>query len=161
MVDSVGHQNRVAFDFFETIQLVYNFIECSCSRHDIFKQIVNSTNAKLKTLESLSTTRWACRSKAISAVKINYSLLLVAIEEIIGSTKQPDIRAKGLSIIFQLKTFEFLFALEIIHPIHNTVIKVSTFLQTSNINLLTTMEVVDSLKESLKKMKNDKNEFKL
>lgn len=160
LVDSVGHQNRVAFDFFGTIQLVYNFIEGSCSRHAIFEQIVNSTNAKLKTLKSLSTTRWACRSEAVNAIKINYSSLLVAIEEIIDSTKQSDIRAKGLGIIFQLKTFEFIFALEIFHPILNTVLKVSTFLQTSNINLLTALEVVDSLKKSLEKMRNDENEFK-
>jgi len=57
LVDSVGYKNRIAFDFFGTIQLVYNFIESSCSRHAIFEQIVNSTNAKLKTLKSLSNTR--------------------------------------------------------------------------------------------------------
>lgn len=110
----------------------------------IFEQIVNSINGKLKTLKSLSTPRWAYRSEAISAVKINYSLLLVAIKQIIDSTKQSDIRAKGLGIIFQLKAFE------LFHPILNTVIKMSTFLQISNIILLTAMEVVDSLKESLK-----------
>ncbi|KAL5246124.1 hypothetical protein ACI65C_013532 [Semiaphis heraclei] len=159
LVNSVGYKNRIAFDFFGTIQLVYNFIEGSCSRHAIFEQIVNSTNVKLKTLKSLSNTRWACRSEAVSAVKINYSSLLVATEEIIDSTKQSEVRVKGLGIIFQLKKFEFIFALEMFHPILSAVLKVSTFLQTSNINLLTAVEVIDSLKESLKKMRNEEYEF--
>ncbi|KAF0703978.1 zinc finger MYM-type protein 1-like, partial [Aphis craccivora] len=159
LVDSVGCKNRIALDFFGTIQLVYNFIEGSCSRHAIFEQIVNSTNAKLKTLKSLSNTRWACRSEAVSAVKINYSSLLVAIEEIINSTKQSEVRVKGLGIMYQLKKFEFIFALEMFHPILSAVLKVSTFLQTSNINLLTAVEVEDSLKESLKKMRNEEYEF--
>lgn len=45
------------------------------------------------------------------------------------------------------------------HPILNAVLKVSLFLQTSNINLLTAVEVVESLKESLNKMRNEEYEF--
>lgn len=47
------------------------------------------------------------------------------------------------------------------HPILNAELKVSTstYLQTSIINLLTAVEVVDSLKESLKKMRNEDYEF--
>lgn len=44
----------------------------------------------------------------------------------------------------------------------NTVLKASTILQTCNINFSTAVEVVDLLKESLKKkkkMRNDEYEF--
>lgn len=66
---------------------------------------------------------------------------------------------KGLGIIIQLRTFEFIFARKMFHQILNTVLKVCTFLQTSYINLLTAADVVDSLKESLKKMRNEEYEF--
>jgi len=95
MVDSIGKDNRVTFDFFGYIQLIYTFVESSCMRHAVFEKIVNTTNVKLKTLKSISTTRWACRSEAVSAIKANYSSLLIAIDDITGSTNQADVRAKG------------------------------------------------------------------
>ncbi|KAF0719466.1 zinc finger MYM-type protein 1-like [Aphis craccivora] len=82
LVDSIGRHNIVTFNFFGNIQLVYNIIEGSCTRHAVLEKIVNLTNTKLKTLKSISTTRWACRSEAISTIKDNYSSILAAIEEI-------------------------------------------------------------------------------
>lgn len=70
LVDSVGRNNQT-FDFFGNIQLIYNFIEGSCVRHAALEKIANSVNIKLKTLKSVSTTRWACRYEAVSAVKVN------------------------------------------------------------------------------------------
>jgi len=100
LADSVGRNNRTTFDFFGNIQLIHNFIESSCIRHAVLEKIANSMNLKLKTLKSVSTIRWACRYEAISAVKVNYSALLTAINEISESTRQSDIRAKGLGIIY-------------------------------------------------------------
>jgi len=54
------------------------------------EKIANSVNLKLKTLKLVSTTRWACRYEAVSAVNVNYSalyLLLTAINEISESTR--------------------------------------------------------------------------
>lgn len=44
LVDSIGKLNKIAFDFFGNIQLIYNFIEGSCTRHAVFKTISNITN---------------------------------------------------------------------------------------------------------------------
>jgi len=68
-------------------------------RHAVFEKIVNITNLKLKTLKSISTTRWACRSEAVSAIKANYFSLLITINEITDSTNQADVSSKGLGII--------------------------------------------------------------
>lgn len=88
LVDSIGRDDIITFDFFGYIQLIYDFVEGSCVRHAVFKKIINSTNAKFKTLKSVSTTRWACRSEAVSAVKANYSSLLISIDKITNSTSQ-------------------------------------------------------------------------
>jgi hypothetical protein len=45
-------------------------------------------------LNTLSTTRWACRSEEIEAIKHNYVAILKALEEISDSTNLPDVRAK-------------------------------------------------------------------
>jgi hypothetical protein len=60
LVDSLGRQNRVTFDFFGTIQLIYNFIESSCTRHAALEKVANSANIKLKTLKSVSNTGLSC-----------------------------------------------------------------------------------------------------
>ncbi|XP_050059714.1 zinc finger MYM-type protein 1-like [Aphis gossypii] len=139
--------------------LIYNFIEGSCVRHAVLEKIANSVNIKLKTLKSVSTTRWACRYEAVSAVKVNYSALLIAINEISESTRQADIRAKCLGIIYQMKTFEFVFALEMLEPILCSILKVSSYLQKSDINLLTAVQLVESLKKTLKTMRNIESNF--
>jgi len=160
LVDSIGKDNKVTFNFFGCIQMVYNFIEGSCTRHAVFENVSKLINIKLKTLKSLSTTRWACRSEAVNAVKNNYSALLIAIKQITDNTKQSDIRAKGLGIIYQMESFEFIFAMQMLDPILNLILHVSTVLQSSNINLLTAIDLVRSLKKSLESMKNDGNDFK-
>lgn len=159
LVDSVGRENRITFDFFGNIQLIYSFIEGSCTRHGILETIANSLNLKLKTLKSVSTTRWACRAEAVSAIKENYTALLVAIKEISDRTKQADVRAKALGILNQMKTFEFIFAMLMLNPILSLVLKVSMYLQSSNINLLTAVELVTSLKQSLISLRNNEKEF--
>ncbi|CAI6371179.1 unnamed protein product [Macrosiphum euphorbiae] len=141
------------------MQLIYNFIEGSCTRHAVLEKIANLTNTKLKTLKSISTTRWACRSEAISAVKENYSSILAAIEEIIDNTKQSDVRAKGKGILHHMKTFEFVFAMLMLDPILSSILKTSVFLQSPNINLLTAVEIVESLKKLLVSMRNTEDDF--
>lgn len=127
--------------------MIYNFIEGSCTRHAIFENVSKSINTKLKTLKSLSTTRWACRSEAVNAVKNNYCALLIAIKQITDITYQSDIRAKGLGINYQMESFEFIFAMQMLDPILNLIFHVSTVLQSSNINLLTAVDLVRSLKK--------------
>ncbi|XP_025192029.1 protein FAM200B-like [Melanaphis sacchari] len=160
LVDSLGRQNRVTFDFFGTIQLIYNFIESSSTRHATLEKVANSANIKLKTLKSVSNTRWACRAEAVSAVKSDYGPILIAIQEIGDATKQLDVRAKALGLIHQMKTFDFIFAQQMLHSILTLILKVSMALQSSNLDLITAVSLIKSLKLSLKSMRNDKDSFK-
>jgi hypothetical protein len=113
-----------------------------------------------KGLKSLSNTRWACRSEAVNAIRDNYDVLLKAIKEISDSSKHADVRVKGMSIFNQLKTFEFIFAMEMLHPILSLILKVSTCLQNPSLNLLSAVQIVESLKKNLGKMRNEESEFK-
>ncbi|XP_050064156.1 uncharacterized protein LOC126552999, partial [Aphis gossypii] len=94
---SIIKENRIVFDFFGVVQLTYSFIEGSAIRHAVLERISADINASLKSMKSLSTTRWACRSEAVSALKHNYSAILLALEEIVDRTKQPDCENVDLS----------------------------------------------------------------
>jgi hypothetical protein len=48
----------------------------------------------------MSTTRWACHAEAVSAIKEKYAALLIAIAEICDSTRQAEVRTKGLGILY-------------------------------------------------------------
>jgi len=51
------------------------------------KKIVNETNSRLKTLKTLSTTRWVCRAEAVTAIEKNFSSVIQCLEEISENTK--------------------------------------------------------------------------
>ncbi|KAE9522127.1 hypothetical protein AGLY_017471 [Aphis glycines] len=128
--------HRIVFDFLGTVQFLYNFIEGSPIRHATLEKISKESCIKLRTLKSLSNTRWACSAEAVSAVQENVSMLVPAIDEIFENTQVPDVRAKGLGLKYQLKSFNFVFAMNFVEPIFRAVLKVSASLQAPVLDLL-------------------------
>lgn len=110
-------------------------------------------------MKSLSTTRWACRSEAVSALKHNYSAILLALEEIMNVTKEPDVRAKGCGLLFQLKTFQFILGLEMLDPILQIINKINKSLQCENVDLSSAMYNIKALRSVLVENRNE-NIFK-
>lgn len=161
LVDSLGKDNKTVFNFFGCLQMIYSFVEGSPTRHSILEQIVQASKLKLKTLKSLSTTRWACRSEAVEAIKTNYSSLLKCLEEIAKKTTMADVRAKAKGLLYQMKTFKFVFVLQVISPILIMILKVSATLQDPNLNLLSAVDVVLSLKAALTTMRSDNINFSI
>ncbi|XP_060879703.1 uncharacterized protein LOC132951771 [Metopolophium dirhodum] len=152
-------KHRIVFDFLGTVQFLYNFIEGSPIRHATLEKISKESCIKLKTLKSLSNTKWACRAEAVSAVQENFSMLVPAIDEICENTQVPDVRAKGLGLKYQLKSFNFVFAMNLMEPIFRAVLKVSASLQAPVLDLLAAVEIVKGLKKFLSKMRNDQQEY--
>lgn len=159
LVDSIGRKNRVVFDFFGTIQLIFAFIEGSCVRHAVLEKVARQINIKLVTLKSISTTRWACRSEAITAIATNYSALIIAIQEIYDSTKLSDVRAKAHGLIMQMQSFNFIFALNMLDPILSIILKVSSSLQSKELDLLTAVGLIKSLKHTITRYRSEDGEY--
>ncbi|XP_050064188.1 zinc finger MYM-type protein 1-like [Aphis gossypii] len=134
-------------------------IEASCIRHSILETVANQINLKLKTLKSISKTRWACRYEAVAAVKNNYTAIIIAIQTICDKTKQSEVRAKSRGLILQLKTFDFIFALNMLHPILLLIVKVNSYLQAEELNLLTSTNLIQSLKQKLYQLRSDPTFF--
>lgn len=160
LVDSIGRKNRIVFDFFGTIQFLYSFIEGSCIRHATLEKVAKEINLTLKTLKSISTTRWACRFEAVAAVKNNYLAIISAIQNICDTTKIPDVRSKSRGLLMQLQTFEFIFALNMLHPLLLLIVKINSCLQAENLDLLNSLNMIKSLKLSISQLRSDDNLFK-
>ncbi|KAL7299767.1 hypothetical protein TKK_0007515 [Trichogramma kaykai] len=56
---------------------------CSPKRHAVFEDIVKLTDIKLKTLKSLSQTRWACRAEAVAVIQVQLKAIIEAIEKVL------------------------------------------------------------------------------
>lgn len=48
---------------------LYAFVEASPVRHAVMEKISKEVGTQLKSLKSLSTTRWACRAEAVARSK--------------------------------------------------------------------------------------------
>lgn len=95
----------------------------------------------------------------MSDLKHNYLAILLALDEIVNITKQPDVRAKGIGLLFQLKTFNFILELEMLDPIQQIINKVCKSLQCKHVDLLSAMYNIKALQSVLIKKTNE-NTFK-
>lgn len=157
LVDScISHRNNpLIFDFFGTIQVIYNFIEGSPQRHVVFEKIVKQTDTELKTLKSLSETRWACRTEAVSAVYEQLSEIVEAIEDIKETTTVSKVKVTASGILRDIKSFDFIISLEIMQPILEMIVVVSRILQRPGIDLCEAMSRIDNLADALYKFRTD------
>nr|XP_048688343.1 uncharacterized protein LOC125627833 [Caretta caretta] len=103
--------------------------------------------------------KWACRAEAVAAVRQNYSIILQALKEIIETTRLADAKIKARGLIHELNSFKFIFALHMMHPILQMVVKVSKALQAPDLNLLTAMTGVKSLCNSSAAMRSGPEYF--
>jgi hypothetical protein len=125
--------NKCVIDFLGTVKFIYSFIEGSPIRHAVFERFAKLDGAKVQTLKSMSQTRWACRADAVNAVKNNYKTLLSTLEEINSKCLVPEARAKCRELLYQFKTFEFIYCLNLMQPILQMILEVISSLQASNL----------------------------
>ncbi|XP_060879141.1 uncharacterized protein LOC132951337 [Metopolophium dirhodum] len=87
------------------------------------------------------------------------NLVLVDCLEISETTTQPDVRVKANGIIYQMKSYNFIFALYVMKPLLAQIQIVSAKLQTPDLNLLSAVTIVQALKTSLISLRSDEDEY--
>ncbi|KAF0749060.1 zinc finger MYM-type protein 6-like, partial [Aphis craccivora] len=132
-IDVLKMYDNVLENHLEKGALNAKYLKRSPKRHAVLERIVQETNIKLKTPTSLSTTRWACRSEAVSATEKNYD-----------SKKYVTI---------------FIFALYMMKPLLAQIKIVSAKLQTPNLNLLSAVTIAQAFKKSLKSLRRVSNKI--
>lgn len=82
-------------------------------------------------------TSLASCAEAIDVIKVNYSVNLKRLNDIIEITKQNDNWVKWIGLLHQVKSFNFILGLTMMHPVLQLIVKVSKLLQSLDINLIT------------------------
>lgn len=67
--------------------------------------------------------------------------------------------AKSKGIIKQIKSFNFIFSLNMIYPILKLIVKVSANLQAKQLNLLSAISLITSLNTTLQNFRSDDSFF--
>ncbi|KAL9705119.1 hypothetical protein quinque_008637 [Culex quinquefasciatus] len=91
---------------FSIFSFLYSFIEGSPTRHAVFERVVVRGGDRLKALKTLSTTRWAARSEAVSAVREQFESIVKATEEVIDTSSAPN--SSTVSVSASLKAIDSL-----------------------------------------------------
>ena len=116
IVDAMS-ANRIARNFFGTMQNLYVFIGNSSKRHAVHKEkqpgLASDEDWKVqvRSLKNLSKTHWACNADTITSINATLQAVIVSLEHIQESDARPNIvaEAKGL-----LKSIDFKFILSLV-----------------------------------------------
>jgi len=79
--------------------------------------------------------------------------------EIAKYTNLADVRVKAKGLVHQMKSFNFIFSLTVLKPIMVQIRIVSASLQSPNSDLLSAVQLVNALKNSLTKFRSDDSYF--
>lgn len=83
----------------------------------------------------MSETHRVCCSEAVSIVHEQLDFIIKSTEKSVENASDSKTRAKVKGILHQIKSFDFITALQIMHPILQIIIKVSKTLQSLDIDL--------------------------
>lgn len=128
-----------AINFFSLIQKIFTTLSGSVIRWNIFK-----THAPLLTPKPLSETRWECRLESIKAIRLQFPGVITALEEV-ATVVASVLKVEVLSIINNIKSFEFVMSLVIWYEILNKVNITSKISQKRGIQISVVLEHLKQL----------------
>ncbi|CAF1107795.1 unnamed protein product [Brachionus calyciflorus] len=136
------------------VNSIYNLIDGSAKRHNIFKNIQNEVNESNLTIKKLSDTRWSSRDRAFKAVKENLPTIFETLKEI-DDTDHSQNGSFANSLLKSIKSFDFYFYLLALSEIFEIINFLSVYLQNTHLDLKTAKEMTFLAIEKLENSKND------
>jgi hypothetical protein len=120
IVDTMS-KNKIARDFFGTLQNLYVFIQTCPKRHSVYVKNQREINAhagggekREYTLKKLSDTRWACRADSIVGIHHTLDAVIATLKEVRENETKAAIAAEAKGLLQNVQDFEFIVALEVI-----------------------------------------------
>ena len=120
---------------------MYNLIEASPKRHQIFDDLQKEAGIVSTSLKQLCDTRWSCRYKSLKAISSRYSEVL--------STLMLIETGDSFILLQTIKTFDFVFHIHMMNEVFLITKILSKFLQHANITLTDALAKVDITIDSL------------
>ena len=115
--------NKIARNFFGTLESLYCFIHQSTCRHSLFQTLqheyegATDDNSGRLAIKQLCETRWACRFEAIKAVEVNLQVIIKLLRTIEDETSLAKVAADPRGSLHQFQSFEFLLAMVVLNHI--------------------------------------------
>ena len=153
LVDCVKN-NSHASEFFSLVQALYVMISTSKGRVLFIE--TQKKHHPVKELQSLSDTRWACRSLALNAIATTFDSIIETPECLANNTdKSKAVEAIGL--LHQVHSFKFLPSLIIFQRIFSKTKSLSDQLQSKSLDFASATSLVFSTKETLQELRTSES----
>ena len=163
MLVDATKSNKIARNFFGTLESLYCFIRQSTYRHSLFETLQHEFEAATDgdsgklAIKLLCETRWACRFEAIRAMEPNLQAIVELLRTIEDETSQAKAAADARGLLHQFESFEFLLAMVVLKQLLEHTNVVSQYLQSKQINLGAS---VSSIQATLSVLKGYRSEEK-
>ena len=121
-------------------QSLYNFIEASPKRHAMFVNVdseaLGSEGRFVRTLKSLSVTRWTADAEAIKGIDEEFDRIVLCLQNIIDEPNcDSKVSSDARSLLRAVLDHEFIFGLSILKIILPHTSKLSSFVQGTKIDV--------------------------
>ena len=139
-------------DVFDTIGAIYHYLEGCPKRHAVYEEqlrIHGITKGK-QALHSLSDTRWAARSDNLHGVVNTLPAIISMLKKISG---EGESAAEGLLV--RLQKLKFVVSCLVLEKCFGLSKSVSEYLQHQNMDLVSAVSGVQSLKDQLSSLRNE------
>nr|XP_014349177.1 PREDICTED: zinc finger MYM-type protein 1-like [Latimeria chalumnae] len=146
--------------FFGTIESLYTFLTSSLSCLRILKEEQEKLDTAVQVLKKLSDTRWTCRKRAVDAVVQSLPALHNALDQIVSGgvpNCKPKVVSDAQGLLSTIETFEFKFMLIFWRNVLNKIYTLSTFLQSSTIDLMTALDFLDMCLSGVEALRSDES----
>jgi hypothetical protein len=132
---------------FGVVSCLYNLIEGSVKRHQVFEHVQKEAGLKTLTIKQLCETRWTCRLECLKVILLRFNEIITALEVM----EVPD----AFLLLNSLQSFDFIIHLLIMTEIYFLTNILSKFLQHSNISLTDALTQVKITIDTLKSLRNE------
>lgn len=153
LVDCVKN-NSHASEFFSLVQPLYVIISTSKGQTLFIEaQKRLHPDKQIKQLQSLSDTRWACRSLALNTIASTYSSIIETLE-CLGDDADKAKAIEAIGLFHQVSSFKFLSSLIIFQRIFSITKSLSDQLQCKTLDFVSASSIVMSTKQTLKDLRS-------
>lgn len=142
---------REAYDFFDIVQNIYNFFTASTHRWSELEG----------TVKSLSATRWSARDDACHSLSKHWNNIIYALYKISNNiNEKPSIKSEAVGLLKKINCLETVFMTIFWTNILERVNKTSKKLQSVDIDLITVVELYQSLIHYIESLRNENSFLK-
>ncbi|CAF1361673.1 unnamed protein product, partial [Rotaria sp. Silwood1] len=149
-------------NLFMFLEGLYNFFTSSVKRYYVLRDALEKSTFGL-TVKSLSETRWNANYESLHCVVESFHEILhclESIESIESKEFDKETKAQAKNIRNKLMSYEFVVLLKFMVHVTRTTNSLTIYLQTKELDILSSLELMTNTNKLIQKMRNDDEALK-